>query len=260
MKKLFKILKKDAYWELYGLLIGIFIGIMSYFVFKNILLSIIVGILLSIIFSYVAHYLAIRTLAKITYELNEKKNSIDKDSIENMSDELKNIIELDKELTYFLDKYSSGKENDMYEKRLNEEWKKQGAYFTEKADSIFKKMSNLDLLLATNLTESIYMIVDIFSYFKPFNIDIEYMINNPDNLIPYYYHILDNEIALNNLAINDYYFNKIFEKNKFEDLEQFILSKMSNEELLKLANSSNSWFTKLYYYGFLTKDGKIKEE
>jgi hypothetical protein len=71
---------------------------------------------------------------------------------------------------------------------------------------------------------------------------------------------LDNEIALNNLAINDYYFNKIFEKNKFEDLEQFILSKMSNEELLKLANSSNNWFTKLYYYGFLTKDGKIKEE
>ena len=44
------------------------------------------------------------------------------------------------------------------------------------------------------------------------------------------------------------------DKNYFEEIEKFVLSQMNNEELMELADNSNDWYEKLYYYGFLKTD------
>ena len=46
------------------------------------------------------------------------------------------------------------------------------------------------------------------------------------------------------------------ELNYFDEIEEFILSQMSNDELMKLADASKDWNEKLHFYGFIDKNKK----
>ena len=238
-------------------LLGLLIGIVCFFIlleisntlWLNIIISVVVG-LGSMIF------IQIKNIDKYAYnyaEFNKKEQYIEPDELRGFSKNVDKILDLDKELQEFFNKYSSGKKPDYFEKELNKQWKIHGDEFVERANKILKNMNNQELMYTLLGTEMIKDITEIFEYFKPYKIDVEYLKNHPDKAKDYYYENLMQQDAIHKHAINKYYYKIIMDVNYFEEIERFVLSQMSNEELMELANSSNDWREKLYYYRFLKK-------
>ena len=233
------------------------IGIISFLILFKLVNVIWIDIVLSIIIVIVSMIIIqirnINNYASEYLEFNKKDRYIEPDELRGYSKNIDDILDLDKELTDFLDKYSSGKEEDYFEKELNKQWEKHGDKFIKRADKLLKKMSNQELMYTLLGTESIKDIVRVIDYFKPYKINLEYLIEHPEKSKEYYYDNLLQQDAIRHNAINEYYFRIIMDLNYFEEIERFILSQMSNQELMKLADSSKDWQEKLYYYGFLKK-------
>lgn len=255
--KLTERLKQDNYLDLLGIVFGIIAGVIIG-INVNIILGIIAFILITLLTAQIIRQLIVVYITKVNYKIITKEEKLNPEEVKEMSKGLHDIIELDKELTKFLDENSSGKQTDFLEKKLNKKWPEKKDYFLEKADDIFSKMNNLDLLLAIASTDEIAQIVDIFSYFKEITPDIEIMKAHPNELIPYYLKILSDKETFMLLSINGYYYLEVKNKIKFEEIEKFILQNMSNEELMILAQESKIWLDKLYYYGFLKKETNKK--
>ena len=256
MKKVFKYIKNNFYIIIIDLVIGIITGVVVNNKIKNIYISIIIGTIVFVVFIYLINKWYIHHIANSTLKFNRKDKYIDPGYIKGTDKMLDSIIELDIKLIDFLDKYSSGKKSDYKEKELNKQWKMHSKEFTEEADRIFSKMNNEQLLLSLLSTEQICHIVDIFSYFKPFMINIDFLIKNPEHLPEAYYATIANYNNLKEMSINSDYFEKLKDQNYFNKIEYFILSNMSNEQLMDLATKSNDWLEKLYLYGYLNKDDK----
>ena len=191
-------------------------------------------------------------------KFNKKDQYVKPEELRGHSEKVDQILDLDKELQEFFDKYSSGKNPDYYEKELNKQWKLHGDDFVKRADNILKKMNNVELMYTILGTEKIIDIVDIIDYFTPYKIDVDYLKKHPDRAKEYYYENLMQQDAIQKNAINKYYYRMIMDKNYFNEIERFILSQMSNKELMELANSSKSWYKKLYFYGFIKDDANNK--
>ena len=238
-------------------MIGLLIGFISFFLINSISNVLWLNIVISVVITFVSMILIqlnnINKYADDYEEFNKKDRYINPDDLRGFSENVNQILDLDKEIQEFLDKYSSGKKPDYYEKELNKQWKLHGDKFVKRADKILKKMSNAELMYTILGTERIKDVVEIFEYFKPYKIDVEYLKEHPDKAKEYYYENLMQQDAIQKTSINEYYYKIIMDKNYFEEIEKFVLSQMSNEELMELANSSKDWHERLYYYGFLKK-------
>ena len=238
--------------------IGLLIGIIIFFLLNSISDILWLNITISIIIAFASMILVQRRnidkYADDYEEFNKKDRCIDPEDLRGFSVNVDKILDLDKEVQDFLDKYSSGKKADYYEKELNKQWKIHGKDFSKRADDILKKMSNVELMYTILGTERIKDITEIFEYFKPYKIDVEYLKEHPDKAKEYYYDNLMQQDAIQKTSINKYYYDIIMDKNYFEEIERFVLSQMNNEELMELADSSKDWYEKLYYYGFLKQD------
>ena len=255
-----KFIKRLKFWlkfdhgrSFIGLLIG-FIVFLFVFEMINILwISILIGITSAFATMIIIQLRNISKYADNYIEFNKKERYINPDDLRGFSENVDMVLNLDKELQEFLDKYSSGKKPDYYEKELNKQWEKHGDKYIKRADTLLKKMNNQELMYTLLGTEVIKDIVEIFEYFKPYKIDVEYLKNHPDKAKDYYFDNLLQQDAINKTAINRYYYKIIMDLNYFEEIEKFVLSQMSNKELMELADSSKDWYEKLYYYGFLKK-------
>ena len=255
MKKLIKYLKVDKFSELYGIPFGIIVGIIigkTYNIYVGILSFILISIVLGNIFRTLWYF----RYAKKFNEYHDKNIMVKPEDLRGFSKNVDDILDLDKELSTFLDKYSSGKENDFVEKELNKQWKIHGNEFTKKAHEIYSKMNNSELMYSLLGTNEVHYLVDIFKYFKPFKININELKKHPEKAMEFYIENLTQQKAIRNTAINDYYYDRIKELNYFDEIEKVILSYMSNDELMELANNSKDWYEKLYYYGFIKSNSK----
>ena len=234
MKKLFKNIKFWLEFGKYKQLIGLLIGIVSFFIMfekdVDIWICTIISLILVIISIIVIQLYLINAYADDYLEQTEKVRYIPKNVIKGKDTLLDELIELDNELVAFLDKYSSGKKVDYFEKELNKQWKKHGDEFTKRADEILKQMNNVELIASIASTEEITHIVDIFKYFKPFIIEnLDDLIEHPENAYNFYLENITRQEELSRTVINEYYYNKLMEMNYFDEIEEFVLSKMSNE-------------------------------
>lgn len=168
-----------------------------------------------------------------------------------MNQNIEDIIELDNELKEFLNKYGSKLPYSL-ELKLNREWKKVGSDFQKRADEIFKRMSNTELLLSIGLTEYIFTIVNVIDYFDRLKMDFNKIAKGgPNSLIQAYIEILKIDAFIKKYSISDYYYEKIKEKNNISNIEKFLLSQMSDSQLIKLASISKEWKEKIESYGFI---------
>lgn len=253
-------IKFDRGRSLIGLLIGLIVFLLINSVSDILWIKIIISIIISIISMIIIQHNSINKYADDYEEFNKKDRYITPEDLRGFSENVDKILDLDKEINDFLEKYSSGKKPDYYEKELNKQWKIHGDKFVKRADKILKSMSNVELMYTLLGTERIKDITEIFEYFKPYKIDVDYLKNHPDKAKEYYYENLMQQDAIQKTAINEYYYKIIMDKNYFEEIERFVLSKMSNAELMELAAASKDWYEKLYYYGFIKPDDKKKEE
>ena len=246
-------LKWSDYESLWGLLIGLIVSIILYIFIKNIWISIIGFIIISFISMIVIQMKGIDDYAKQYIEVHKKDQYIKPEDIRGkVSENLDNLLDLDKELSDFFNKYSPVKK-DYYAKELNKQWKIHGDDFVKRAKDILSKMNNQELLYSLLSTKEIINIVDIFDYFTPFVMDFDYLKEHPEKAKEYYYENLMQIKAIGDNSVNEYYFNRLMNLNYFDEIEKTILSYMSNEELMELADSSKDWQEKLYFYGFIKK-------
>ena len=238
--------------------IGLLIGVITFLILNSISdilwLNITISVVIAIASMILIQRRNIEKYADDYEEFNKKDRYIAPEYLRGFSENVDSILDLDKEVQDFLDRYASGKKADYYEKELNKQWKLHGDEFVKRADKILKKMSNAELMYTILGTERIKDITEIFEYFKPYKIDVEYLKEHPDKAKEYYYENLMQQDAIQKTAINKYYYDIIMDKNYFEEIEKYVLSQMNNEELMELADSSKDWYEKLYYYGFLKPD------
>ena len=260
-----KIVNKLLFWirfdrgrSLIGLLIGLLAFAIVFWFFKILWMGIVVGVIVTCISITIIHFRNMEEYSDNYYEFNKKERFADPSKLRGFSKNVDDILDLDKELTDFLDKYSSGKKPDYFERELNRQWKIHGKEFEERADKIFSSMSNQELMVSLLGIDHIKDIVNIFDYFKPYVIDIDYLKEHPEKAKEYYLDNLLQQDAIEKYALNEYYYKKIMNLNYFDEIEKFLLSQMSNEDLMELANSSKDWYDKLYYYEFLKKEDDKK--
>ena len=264
MKKIKKFFERTMWWirwgryqTFWGLPIGLATAIITFIYFRNIWISVACFIVFSLVAMIIIQMRGIDKYAKEYAEFNKKDRSIDPKDLRGFSKNLDKLLDLDKELVDFFNKYST---KTYFEPELNKQWKIHGDYFVKKAKRILSSMNNQELMYGLLGTEQIKDIVDFFDYFKPYIPDIEYLKKHPEKAKEYYYENLMQIDAIQKNSINEYYFKVIMNLNYFEDIEKIILSQMSNKDLMELAESSKTWFDKLYYYGFIKSDKKDKND
>ena len=248
-------LKWERYESLWGFLIGFIVAVLIFMYFKNVWLVLSVFVIVSLVSMILIQLWCVDKYAKGYIEFNKKEKYVNPDELRGQSKKLDMLLDLDKELNDFFNKYST---KTYFEPELNKQWKKRGDYFVSKAQEILSSMSNEELMYGLLGTESIKDIVDFFEYFTPYIPDVKYLKEHPEKAKEYYYENLMQVDAINKKAINEHYFKAIMDLNYFGEIEKYILSLMSNKDLMELANSSKEWYQKLYYYGFIKSESKDK--
>lgn len=255
MKKQFKRIKFWIKFDHGRSMVGLFIGLFIFFLLNRIndifWINITIGVLIGLVTMIYIQHKNIYKYADDYEEFNKRDRYINPEDLRGFSKNVDQILDLDKEVKDFIDKYASGKTPDYNEKELNEQWELHGNDFEKRADIILKKMGNQELMYTLLGTERIKDLTELFEYFKPYKIDVEYLKKHPDKAKEYYYENLMQQDVIQKTSINEYYYKIIMDMNYFEEIERFVLSQMNNKELMELAESSKDWYEKLYYYGFL---------
>ena len=244
MKNLIIKTKQWLYWSKYeslkGLLIGLVIAIITLTYTRIIWITLASFFFTSLLAMIIIQIRGINKYCQIYDEFNKKEKTIIPEELRGKSEKLDELLNFNK--------YST---KTYFEPEINKQWKRKGIYFQSRAINILAHMNNEELMYGLLGTEWIKDIVDYFSYFKPCTTDIEYLKKHPEKAKEYYYQNLMQVKSIHDKSINEYYYKVIMDLNYFDEIEKVILSTMSNKDLLDLANSSETWHQKLYYYGFL---------
>lgn len=159
-------------------------------------------------------------------------------------------IALDNEIISFMKKYETGRDYS-FEKKLNEEWNKTD--YSKRCNELCSKMNNNQLMHTIFETEYVYDIGDCLERFRP--LDIDAMLEMPDVSIMDVFNLLHSNIKfIEESQLSSYFRERIIKNTEVYEQLNFILKIMSNEDLMKLANSTNDWYLKLDYYSFMSDD------
>ena len=101
--------------------------------------------------------------------------------------------------------------------------------------------------------------ISISDYIKQYRIDLKYLMDNQDKAKEYYDDIEKQLKQLEQFSINEHYYDAIKNITKLEGIQRIFLSCMNNKDLIDLANKSEHWEEKIYFYGFI-KPKKINKE
>ncbi len=154
-----------------------------------------------------------------------------------MSDNLYKVIELENNLTdLLLDGYS--KDNFEVELIINQ------------FDKILSKLNNKELLYLLKNGNSIHEVVDVANYLKKYKInkkELKLANSYTDELKK-----LNNFIELiSDSSIDENEYMYICTKCDVDNVASYLLSKMSNEDIMKLSSETDDWNYKLFLYGNL---------
>lgn len=154
-----------------------------------------------------------------------------------VSDNLYKVIELENNLTdLLLDGYS--KDNFEVELIINQ------------FDKILSKLNNKELLYLLKNGNSIHEVVDVANYLKKYKInkkELKLANSYTDELKK-----LNNFIELiSDSSIDENEYMYICTKCDVDNVASYLLSKMSNEDIMKLSSETDDWNYKLFLYGNL---------
>ena len=154
-----------------------------------------------------------------------------------MSDNLYKVIELDNELSNLLiDGYS----NDTIEMKD----------IIQMFEKILPKLNNQELLYLLKNGNSIHNVIDVANYLKKYKINKKEL--KLDNSYKDELKKLNNFIELvNDSSIDENEYMYICTKCDVDNVASFLLSKMSNEDIMKLSEETDDWNYKLFLYGNL---------
>ena len=154
-----------------------------------------------------------------------------------MSENLYEVMKLDSEIT---DMLSNGYKHEEFEIQV----------LVLKLEKILPKLNNKELLYVLKNGDSIHEVIDVASYLK------KYKINKKELRIDKTYSDelkkLNNFVAMiSDSAIDETEYMFICTKCDVDNVASYLLSKMSNDDIMKLSSESDDWNYKLFLYGNL---------
>ena len=154
-----------------------------------------------------------------------------------MSDNLYKIFELENSLTdYLLD----GCNKDTFEVKI----------IIMKMSKILPKLNNKEILYLLKNGSSIHEVIDVIDFLKKYKINKKEL--KLDNSYSDELKKLNNFIGLiSDSSIDENEYMYICTKCDVDNVASYLLSKMSNEDIMKLSNESDDWNYKLFLYGNL---------
>lgn len=166
------------------------------------------------------------------------------------------ITELENEISEFMKKYESGR-NYSFEIKLNKEWKHTN--FVDKANILFSKMDNSDIIYTLMTTEYVYQIVDVGKYIKPFSYDYDGIIYyHSKEIIDYFIDLYKQKNYLINLGINKDYTELLLDKTRIDYYLNLFLTVMPNDQIIKLSTLIPDVSNRFDLYSFF-KQGEYIE-
>lgn len=153
-----------------------------------------------------------------------------------MSDNLYKVINLDNELSDLL--YDEAKN------KLDIE------NITNKIKHLLLKLNNKELLYLLRNGNGIHEVLDVAFYLKKYKINKKEL--QTDNSYKDELRKLNNFIELiNDSSVNESEYMYICSKCDVDNVASYLLSKMTNEDIMILSNETDDWNYKLFLYGNL---------
>ena len=154
-----------------------------------------------------------------------------------MSDNLYKVFELEEELIDNV--YNKDNKNDLEEKII-----------IFKIENLLSKLNNKELLYILKEGTYIHEVIDVAKYFKKYHLNKKEL--RMDNSYKDELKKLNNFIELINYSsINESEYMYICSKCDVDNVAKYLLSNMSNNDIMKLSNESDDWNYKLFLYGNL---------
>lgn len=126
--------------------------------------------------------------------------------------------------------------------------------YITKAINILKRMNSKDILELIKRCRCLWNFIDLKKFIKKYPLNKTFLKNNKDLYLDEYYKLQNTCFYLRNISYDikelDDYYNLL----NVYDVEKYLLLNMPNEQIYKLACSSNNWEEKLYFFSFFKKN------
>jgi len=128
--------------------------------------------------------------------------------------------------------------------------------YIDKAEKILNKLNRKDLIEAIKRCEYIWSYIDVSNYMYKYPIDKKYLKENEDQYIVEYKSLQKFCEHVSTLANNYQEFSFYAEKLDIDNVEDYLLKHMPNDQLYKLSCGTKDWLQKLFYFSYFKKDNK----
>lgn len=118
--------------------------------------------------------------------------------------------------------------------------------------NLLKKLSNKELLYLLPKVEYIHRVIDMTAYFKKYELNKEEI--EKERLFLAEFKKLENFIEeIRDVSICEEEYAYICKMCDIDEVANYLLNNMTNEEIMQRANTEDDWNYKLFLFGFLKK-------
>ena len=143
---------------------------------------------------------------------------------------------------------------ELSEEEFNDNFDSRG--FIEQAERILNRLSRKDLIEAIKRCEYIWSFIDVSNYMYKYPINKKYLKENKDQYIVEYKSLQNFCEHVSTLANNYKDFDTYAKKLDIDNVEDYLLRHMPNDQLYKLSCGTTDWLQKLFYFSYFKKEHK----
>ncbi len=141
--------------------------------------------------------------------------------------------------------------NDLDDNQFMEKFEKTN--YVDKALKIISKLSGKNVLELLKRSRYLNDFIDMKKFLKPYRINKKYLKENKEMYIEEYKRLKNTCYMIGDIAIDNYDFAEYMDALDIDNIFEYLLHNMPNEQIYALANETNIWDEKLFYFSFLKK-------
>ncbi len=168
-----------------------------------------------------------------------------------MDKNLDKILSIDQEIGDFL--YDN---DSLSDKEISTKFEEHR--FIDRAIKIINKLSNKSIIELLKRSRYLRDYIDMKRFIKKYPINKKRLKDNKELYLEEYQKLQKTCLFLNDISIDTQEFLEYLDILDVENIEKYLLKNMSNEQIYSLANSTNIWEEKLYFFSFLKKNKRGK--
>ena len=125
--------------------------------------------------------------------------------------------------------------------------------YVSKALKIINKLSSKNVLEVLKRSRYLGDFIDLKRFLKPYKINKKYLKENKEMYIEEYKRLRNTCYLISSIVRNNNEFNEYMDVLNVDNVEEYLLHNMPNEQIYALASETGVWDEKLFYFSFLKK-------